>query len=221
VRPSQEFRFWLRRAPTGERVAAGVATLIAVALLAWLLVPGSGGGATNLAASGGGAGASSAEGPGPGWGASVPVAQGTGAATSGPAAGSASGRGTGQAGGATSAAATPGSGPVGPGCPPLAAGARGVTATQLKIAVMIVDIAGPAANSTFGLAPPAQQQADYEAVLDSVNKTGGIACRHVVAQFYNVNPADQNDQQSKCLTAVQAQPFLVIDEGSYSFTSPM
>jgi hypothetical protein len=96
-----------------------------------------------------------------------------------------------------------------------------VTATQLKLAVMIVDVAGPAANSTFGLAPPAQQQADYEAVIDSVNKTGGIACRHVVAQYYDVNPADQNDQQSKCLTAVQAQPFVVIDEGSYSFTSPM
>src|SRR5206468_7365017 len=103
VRPSQEFRFWLRRAPTGERVAAGVATLIAVALLAWLLVPGSGGGATNLAASGG-AGASSAEGSGPGEGAGVPVAQGTGAAASGPGAGIVGGRGTGgQAGGATSA----------------------------------------------------------------------------------------------------------------------
>src|SRR5205823_6423542 len=188
-------------------------------LLAWLLVPGSGGGATNLAASGG-AGASSAEGSGPGEGAGVPVAQGTGAAASGPAASIVGGRGTGgQAGGATSAGA--GSGPVGPGCPPLAAGTRGVTATLIKIAVMIVDIAGPAANSTFGLAPPDQQQADYEGVLDSVNKTGGIACRHVVAQFYNVNPADQNDQQSKCLTAVQAQPFVVIDEGSYSFTSPM
>jgi hypothetical protein len=97
----------------------------------------------------------------------------------------------------------------------------GVTATEIKLAVMIVDVAGPAANSTFGLAPPAQQQADYNAVLDSVNKAGGIACRHVVAQFYDVNPADQNDQQSKCLTAVQAQPFVVIDEGSYSFTSPM
>ena len=222
MRPSQEFRLWLRRAPTGERVAAGIATLIAIALLAWLLVPGSGGGATNVAASGGGTGASSAEGSGPGGGASVPIAQGTGAATSGPGAGSGGGRGTGaQAGGATSAGAAPGSGPVGHGCPPLAAGVRGVTTTQLKIAVMIVDIAGAAANSTFGLAPPAQQQADYEAVLDSINKTGGIACRHVVAQFYNVNPADQNDQQSKCLSTVQAQPFVVIDEGSYSFTSPM
>ena len=110
---------------------------------------------------------------------------------------------------------------MGPGCPPVAAGARGVTATQLKLAVMIVDIAGPAADSTFGIAPPDQQRADYEAILDSINKGGGIACRKVVAQYYNVNPADQNDQQNKCLNAVQAQPFAVVDPGSYSFTSPM
>jgi hypothetical protein len=87
--------------------------------------------------------------------------------------------------------------------------------------VMIVDIAGPAADSTFGIAAPDQQRADYDAILDSINKAGGIACRKVVAQYYNVNPADQNDQQSKCLSAVQAQPFVVVDPGSYSFTSPM
>jgi hypothetical protein len=86
---------------------------------------------------------------------------------------------------------------------------------------MIVDIAGPAADSTFGIAAPDQQRADYDAILDSINKTGGIACRKVSATYYNVNPADQNDQQSKCLTAVQAQPFVVVDPGSYSFTSPM
>jgi hypothetical protein len=86
---------------------------------------------------------------------------------------------------------------------------------------MLVDIAGPAADSTFGIAPPAQQKADYDALIDSFNKAGGIACRKVVAQYYQVNPADQNDQQAKCLTAVQAQPFVVVDPGSYSFTSPM
>jgi len=221
VRPSQEFRLWLRRAPTGERVAAGVATLIAVALLAWLLVPGSGGGATNLAAGGGGTGASSGGGSESSAVVTAPGTQGSGAAASRPAVGGSSGGTGGAAAGAAGARPASGGALVGPGCPPLAAGARGVTATQIKLAVMIVDVAGPAANSTFGLAPPAQQQADYNAVLDSVNKAGGIACRHVVAQFYNVNPADQNDQQSKCLTAVQAQPFVVIDEGSYSFTSPM
>lgn len=37
--PFQEFRLWARRAPSSERVFAGVAAAIVLALLAWLLVP--------------------------------------------------------------------------------------------------------------------------------------------------------------------------------------
>src|SRR5205814_9586224 len=186
MRPSQEFRFWARRAPTGERVAAGVASLVVLALVAWLLLPGSERAATNLAASGGTSGASGGEASGAN--AAGPAAGNQGAAAATP--GSAPGGGGGVAGGSAAHAAAPGagggSGPVGPGCPPLAAGTKGVTATQIRIAVMIVDIAGPAADSTFGIAAPDQQRADYNAILDSINKAGGIACRQVVAQYYNV-----------------------------------
>jgi hypothetical protein len=218
--PCQEFRFWARRAPSGERAAAGIATLVVIALLVWLLVPGGGGGATSLAAGSGRAGTSA---EGPSGSSSVGAASGaqTGGAAAAGSTASAGGAAGARSGPAAASSAAGGSGPVGPGCPPLAAGTKGVSASQMKIAVMLVDIAGPAADNTFGIAPPAQQKADYEALLDSFNKAGGIACRKVVAQYYTVNPADQNDQQNKCLTAVQAQPFAVVDPGSYSFTSPM
>ena len=52
MRPFQEFRFWTRRAPTADRITAGVGALLCVVLLAWLLVPGSGPKPTNLAATG-------------------------------------------------------------------------------------------------------------------------------------------------------------------------
>ena len=54
MRPCQEFRFWARRAPAAERISTSVAAVVVIALLAWLLVPGSGPKSTNLAASGGG-----------------------------------------------------------------------------------------------------------------------------------------------------------------------
>jgi hypothetical protein len=198
-----------------------MATVIVIALVAWLLVPGGGGEATSLATGGGGAGAS-AGGPSDTSAAGVASgAQAAGAAAAGSAASVGGGAPGAQSGPSRTSSAGGGSGPVGPGCPPLAAGTKGISATQMKIAVMLVDTACPAADSTFGVAPPAQQKADYDALIDSFNRAGGIACRKVVPQYYTVNPADQNDQQNKCLTAVQAQPFVVVDPGSYSFTSPM
>src|SRR5581483_4064024 len=39
VTPFLQFRLWARRGPAAERAAAGVAALLALALLAWVLVP--------------------------------------------------------------------------------------------------------------------------------------------------------------------------------------
>src|SRR5207237_10219487 len=60
VKPSQEFGLWARRAPTGERAAAAVATIIALALLIWLLAPGPGEKTTGVAAGTSGSGLSGA-----------------------------------------------------------------------------------------------------------------------------------------------------------------
>src|SRR5438552_1885542 len=103
--PFQQFRLWIRRAPVGERVAAGVAS-------------GTGGGCV--------------------W--------------------------------------PPGSD-------------QGVSAGQIKIAITLVNIVGPAGNAYFGVPPVEEQQQDYQAVLDELNASGGAACRKLVAQFYTVNPA--------------------------------
>jgi hypothetical protein len=216
MRPCQEFRFWARRAPTAERISASVAAVLVVVLLAWLLVPGSGPKSTNLAAAGGGV---SGE-PGTG-----PEANGApGAAGAGPSASGGPAAGATGAGGSAGAASKPGAaagtaagaaGGLAPGCP-AASGVTGVSATQIKVAVTLTNIVGPAANSIFGIASPADQQKWYEAQLDDINKKGGIACRKVVPTFYPTNPSDQNELQQRCLQIAQSGAFAEIDNGSYA-----
>jgi hypothetical protein len=91
----------------------------------------------------------------------------------------------------------------------------------MKVAIMMIQILGPAANSAFSVPSTDEQKRIFDAVIKGVNADGGIACRKIVPQYFTANPADQSDQQSKCLDAKQAQPFAVIDPGAYSFTSPM
>ena len=91
-----------------------------------------------------------------------------------------------------------------------------MSATQIKVAVTLTNIVGPAANSTFGIASPADQQKWYEAVLDDINKKGGIACRQIVPQFYATNPVDQNELQQRCLEIAQSGVFAEIDNGAYA-----
>jgi hypothetical protein len=217
MRPFQEFRFWARRAPAAERISAGVAGVLVVILLAWLLVPGSGPKATNLASSGGGLGGEQGAA-----GATTGGGQATGVgpnATGGSAPGGTSGGGaagaTSKAGAATgTAAGTAGGGPA-PGCP-AASGVTGASNSQIKVAVTLTNIVGPAANSIFGIASPADQQKWYEAALDDINKKGGIACRKVVPTFYPTNPSDQNELQQRCLEIAQSGAFAEIDNGSYA-----
>lgn len=91
----------------------------------------------------------------------------------------------------------------------------GVSATQIKLAISITSIAGAAGNSTFGIASPQEQEKAYSAVIDAINKAGGVACRKVVPTFYEVNPGDANDEQAKCLSIVASGAFAVLDSGGY------
>src|SRR5207302_3793337 len=70
----------------------------------------------------------------------------------------------------------------------------------------------------FGIESPDEQKADYTAIIDAINAEGGIACRKVVAQFFEANPADQNNLHATCLAVGESGAFAVIDPGSY--TSP-
>jgi len=216
VRPSQEFRLWARRAPAPERAAAAVATVIALALLAWLLAPGSNP-TTDLAAGSSGAGPS---GTAPAAGDGVSGVSGS-AATGGSGAGTANQPvvGAGAPSGAAPKAATGGAGTgaaLAAGCPPAPAGTPGITATQIKVAIALTEVVGPAANSLFGIPSSAEQKNDYLAVVDDINRAGGIACRTVVANFYTVNPADQNQMHQQCLTIAASGVYAVLDAGGFA-----
>jgi hypothetical protein len=91
-----------------------------------------------------------------------------------------------------------------------------VSAHQIKVAITLFNIVGPAGNSTFGLPSTQEQQENYQQVIDAINASGGVACRKLVAQFYTVNPVDQSDLQQKCLDIVQAGVFMEIDAGAYT-----
>jgi len=94
--------------------------------------------------------------------------------------------------------------------------APGLSASRIKVAVLLVSIAGPAGNGVFGVPSPAAQQSYYQAAIDAVNTRGGVACRQVVAQYYEANPADQNDLRQKCLDISDAGVFAVLDAGVYA-----
>ena len=100
-------------------------------------------------------------------------------------------------------------------------GDQGITPSQVKVAVTLINIVGPAGNATFGVPPPAEQQADYQEVIDAVNAAGGVVCRKLVPLFYPVNNADSGDQQQKCLDIVQAGVFAVLDAGGYFESSAL
>jgi hypothetical protein len=208
----QVFRRWFRRAPVFQKISTVVAAALALSALMWAVVPGS----VPTNSFGLGLGTSGAVGR------SAPGAGSTGttsSTTSTTIAGSAAAGASAAAGGAHSVGA--GSSPAATsashsGCQSPPGSAPGVSATQINIAVLLVNIAGPAANSVFGIPPPAQQQAAFQAVINNINASGGVACRKVVPQFYTENPVDQTGLQQACLTITQSNVFAVLDPGAYA-----
>ncbi len=90
----------------------------------------------------------------------------------------------------------------------------GITAHQITIAATVINISGGSlSNSTVGLPPAATQSAEWNLVARSLNKSGGIGCRQVVMQIYDVNPVDAAGAQQTCLNIAAAHPFMVLDSG--------
>ena len=226
--PFLQFRLWARRAPSVERVSAGLAGLVVVALLVWALVPGSGAGSGSRSVQAGGttpgtnsssasaqAGTPSA-GAQPGAGptssgsaslapASAGVTSGSGSSNSGGTAGTSS-PGAAAPGGATAGAASSSS-----SCSNLTSTDQGVTPSQIHVGVVLVNLEGQAGNSLVGVPSPQQQQADFQAVFDSVNASGGVQCRKLVPTYYEGNPLDQAEEHATCLQIVQDKPFALLD----------
>lgn len=213
VKPFQEFRLWLRESGSGSRVVAAVGAIAALAMLGALLVPGDDG---QTVAAGGADAPASAAAPG-----DASAAGTTDASAIATAATTDEGASASTAGGAGPAAQGVGSTSVDDGAKTASGGctgptgtARGISATEVKIAVVLTQIVGPAANTIFGIPAPDEAKADYEAAIAGINKEGGVACRKLVAQYFTVNPVDEANMLAACRDIADAGVFATADTGS-------
>jgi hypothetical protein len=230
--PFQQFRLWARRAPANERVSAALATIVVLSLLVWVLIPTGGGNGfdstfptSGVAATPNGSAAPSEVAgsvpgsttpgsvPGSTTAGSVPGSISSGATTGGTTAPAAGGSTTGSSTGATTTQSSSG------GCQSPPASGPGVTDKTIKIAIALTQIIGPVGNAAFNVAQPQLQQDAYQAAIDDINASGGVACRKLVPQYYKSNPADQSSLRSQCNDIIDSGAFAVLDTGAFDSTS--
>ena len=210
--PFQEFRFWARRAPSSERVVTGIAAVIVLALLGWLLAPGSDD-SSELATSEDEFAEGSPEAP------TATTAAGTSSNGGGSNGGGSS---AGGGGGGGSAVTTPGGGsvpggsstPGATGCVSPPGTAKGITANQITVAIALTEIVGPAANEVFDIPSADEQRLNFDAIIAGINKEGGAACRKLVPKYYTANPTSESQMRGLCLDMKSAGVFAVVDTGS-------
>ncbi|MCU1692862.1 MAG: hypothetical protein JWM64_1953, partial [Frankiales bacterium] len=119
----------------------------------------------------------------------------------------------GTAGGATTPGgqATTAGAPAGaaPGCGPLTATDRGVTAKTITVGVITVDLG--TAGEALDLPSSADLRKAYGAVIDDVNAKGGVRCRKLVARFYNDSVLDASQEHAACLQMTEDKVFTVFN----------
>lgn len=221
--PFLQFRVWMREGPTGERVSAALAALLAVVVLGWALIPLTAADTAQVAtASGFGTSGPPTDGGTLEGVASSTTLPGGGADANDPPSSSPSGggpasddRGSGTTGAGAQTGAAPGTTPAGQGngCANLGATDQGVTAEEVFVAVPVINLGGSFGNETFGIRGDLEEVA--KAAAAGVNATGGVACRDLRIKVYKVNSLDQNEARAKCLEIIAAKPFAVIDFGAY------
>jgi len=103
---------------------------------------------------------------------------------------------------------------------PVPAGERpGVTDKTIKIAVALTQILGPVGNAAFNVADPTLQQNAYQAAIDDINASGGVACRKLVPQYFKSNPANTSGLGQQCNDIIGGGYFAVLDTGAFDSTS--
>jgi hypothetical protein len=213
--PFQEFRFWLRKSPGGERAIAGVGALLAVVMLAWLLVPG-GDSSADLVSAGSDGGSAQATGAnGAPTGSTDTTLAGTSGVVAGPSGGggAATGGAAGTSGGTTGTTLA-GQSAGGAACP--TGTAKGVSGSTVKLAFGLTSIQGPVANGIFGIATPDEQKAGFQAVINGVNAEGGIGCKKIEPSFFEINPINQEELSQRCREISDSGVFAFLDSGSYT-----
>lgn len=233
-----QFRSWLRGSSSAEKWLAAVSVVIVVGLISWALVPAGGPGGGSVAVGGGelgsplngtsgatpvaggpvgsGAQASSSVGSTGATGSSSGQAAATGSSGGGGATGSSGGGGAGTAGGASpSQTGGAASGTTSAGCGRLTNSDTGVSSSQIKVADILLNLAGAIGNSAVGQASPQVQQQMAQAVVDDINSHGGVDCRKLAVTYYQANPIDPTSTQNICLQIQQAGVFAVIGGFAY------
>jgi hypothetical protein len=204
--PFLEFRLWWRRASAGKQTAAVGGVVVVMALIVWIAVPLAGGGSSNLNAGSNGRGFAS------GTGSTAGAASGGpgdgGAAGAGPAAGPASSTGTSVAASGPSAAGAGGAGGAAGSPGALLAGGCSGPQQTMNVGVVLINAAG--LNNVVGIPSTSSQQGMWNAAFDSINKSGGAGCRHLVPDYQTYNEADPSTAQSACLAFVQHKDFSVL-----------
>ena len=236
--PFLQFRIWLRRASAAQQAMTTFAAAAAVALVVWAAVPsgnsvqsvGAGGavtqgtvGGSNVTGSqtgavGAGSNRSSGSGglPSGGRTGQSPTGSGGNVSSGGVGAG-----GTGVSGG-TGGTAGSGTGGVVSGVTTPATSPSGAPACSkmgtLKIGVALPDAAGGTLNQIVGAPPVAQEQADYAAVFDSINKAGGVDCNDLAGDYFAADETNSSSVDTGCQQFVQDKVFAVL--GGFEPASP-
>jgi hypothetical protein len=199
--PLEQLRLWARRAPTPQRVTAATGAVALLGLLAWSLFPAGTPAGDPLAASTTG-------------GPEAAVVESEATTDTAPAAdGPSAVAGTdGQTGPSTTVAASS-TGNAGCTSPP--GTDQGVTASEIKVAFILVNLSGSMVNSLTNTPTPEDQRANVDAIVEAMNHRGGIACRKIVARFFEANPLDSTSLQQVCLRIAQDRPFFATDNGAF------
>jgi ABC-type branched-subunit amino acid transport system substrate-binding protein len=140
-------------------------------------------------------------------------AAGGAAASGGPGGGAGTGGGGGDGGGGAPA---PG-GATGAAGSPGGATDRGVTADEIKLGVLLLDVGN---LSQVGVAVPGadpeEQRAFYQALADGMNEKGGIHGSKVSMVFAKYDVFSQDSMRAACLSLTQdAKAFAVLDAGGF------
>lgn len=237
--PFLQFRIWLRRATAAQQAMTTFAAAIAIALVVWSAVPSGnsvqsvGVGASTNQGTVSGAGAPGSQNGGTVAGSNPSSGSGTvqngagtsrsstasggivssggsgisGTSGSGGAAGSG---GSGSSGGVVTGVTTPGQTTSGgSGCSKMG---------TLKIGVALPDAAGGTLNQIVGAPPVAQEEADYAAVFDTINKAGGVDCNDLAGDYFQADETNSSSVDTGCQQFVQDKVFAVL--GGFEPASP-